>query len=322
MKGDLLRAGVLSVLLACTTGIGVRAITTAPEAIKSPSGRGKFDFMRVDEMRHRLLAAHRDAGSLDVLDLRTGKAQSVNVGHVQGIDFDEHGHYFCGDEQDQKLVVVDANKLSIKKEIKTPGEIDCLAYCPSNKLVYADHDDGTDVWVIDFASGKIVKTIDVGGAPEYIEFNPTDGKLYQNVKTKNTMVAIDPATNSVVSTISTMPAESPHGLAIDRKTNRVFVAGRNGKLVAIDLKTGQQLSVVDIASGVDQIAFDPTQKRIYCACKGSVSVAEETDDGAKFVKNVPVHAGAHTLAVDPTTHDVWVCYADENSGYLEKVDTR
>src|SRR6185437_9854166 len=106
--------------------------------------------MRVDEMRHRLLAAHRDAGSLDVLDLHTGKTTAVNVGHVQGIDFDQHGHYFCGDEKDQKLVVVDADKLSIKKEIKTPGEIDCLAYCPSNKLVYADHDDGTDVWVIDF----------------------------------------------------------------------------------------------------------------------------------------------------------------------------
>jgi DNA-binding beta-propeller fold protein YncE len=321
MKRQTACAFVLSLLVASTAGSGVRALTSAFEPIKSPSGAGRYDFMKVDEKRHCLLAAHRDAGNLDILALLNGDTEDVKVGHVQGVDFDED-HYFCGDAQEKKLVVVDVNSLLIKKEIETPGEIDCIAYCPTNKLVYADHDDGTDVWAIDFKAGKIVKTIDVGGAPEFIAFNPTDGKLYQNVKTNNTMVAIDPATNAVVSTVSTVPAENPHGLAIDSKTNRAFSAGKNGKLVAIDLKSGKQIAVVDIAPGVDQIAFDPAKKRVYCACKGAVSVVEETDDGAKLVKNIPVHAGAHTIAVDRSTHDVWVSYADEKSGYLAKVNTK
>jgi DNA-binding beta-propeller fold protein YncE len=314
----------VGMFLLISSGIrfGAHAVTSGFEPIQSPSGRGGFDYLKVDGKRHRLLAAHRAAGFLDILNLQDGKGATVKVGHVQGIDFDENRHYFCGDQQEKKLVVVDAEKLAIAKEIKTPGEIDGLAYCPTNKLVYADHDDGTDVWVIDFSKGKIVKTIDVAGAPEFIEFNPSDGKLYQNVKSNNTMVTIDPATNSVVSTVSTMPAESPHGLAIDSTTNRVFSAGRNGKLVAIDLKTAKPLSVVDIAQGVDQIAFDPANKRIYCACKGAVSVVQETDEGARFVKNIPVHAGAHTLAIDPDTHNVWICYADDTSGYLEKVETQ
>ena len=316
----LLAALAITVPIATPMTNMVLAMVAVPKVIASPSGGGRFDWMFVDAKRRKLLAAHRDAGALDVINLDTGKASSAKVGHVQGVDMDEAGHYFAGDEKDQRLVVLDAKTLKVDKDIPTAGEIDAIAYCPKNKLVYADHDDGTDVWAIDPVKGKIVQTIDVGGAPEFIEFDSSTKLLYQNVKTTNSVAVIDPSTNKVVNTFSTLPAESPHGLAIDSKAGRIFTAGRNGKLVVLDVASGKRIAEADIAPGVDQIAMDHTNNRIYCACKGFVSMLEETADGVKFIKSIPAHAGAHTLAVDPKTHAVWISYGDKTTASLERLD--
>lgn len=72
-----------------------------------------------------------------------------------------------------------------------------------------------------------------------------------------------------------------------------------------------------IASGVDQIAYDPAKKRIYCAsATGVLSVLEETADGASSLGDVPVPKGTHTLAVDPKTHAVWISYTTETDSFL------
>jgi len=112
-------------------------------------------------------------------------------------------------------------------------------------------------------------------------------RIYQNIKSNSTVQVIDPTTNKVEKTFNTAPATGPHGLAVDSAAQRLYTAGSNGKLVVIDLKTGKVISTVDIEKGVDQIAYDRTNKNIYCACKGAISVAQATDDGAKLIGNVP-----------------------------------
>jgi DNA-binding beta-propeller fold protein YncE len=88
----------------------------------------------------------------------------------------------------------------------------------------------------------------------------------------------------------------------------------------LDSASGTVLSSVEIASGVDQIAFDPANNRIYCASgKSGLSVVEVTADGLRLIGNIATPAGAHTLAVDPPTHAVWIAYAKENQSFLCKL---
>jgi DNA-binding beta-propeller fold protein YncE len=187
-------------------------------------------------------------------------------------------------------------------------------------MVYVDHDDGEDLWVIDPVARKIVATIAIPTAPEYILYDPEFDGLFQNIKSKPVTLVIDAKENTVAQTWSTLPAEKPHGLAIDPKTRRLFSAGGNGKLVVMDCTTGVCLKSVDIAPGVDQIAFDPGNQRIYCASgQGKLSVLQETVEGAKSLGEVETPKGAHTLAVDPDTHSVWIAFAKEGVAYIAEL---
>jgi YVTN family beta-propeller protein len=294
---------------------------TAQKPIVIPGGPGGFDWMLVDGRSDRVFATHKGTKTLAGVDLKTDAAlPPVTVGTAQGIAIDRRDNkIFLGDEDEKKVVVLDYATLAKTGEIAVTGPVDDVLYCPKNGMVYADHDDGEDVWVIDAKTEKIVATVKIPEAPEKIAYDRTSDRIYQNIKSNNTVQVIDPATNTVEKTFDTAPATGPHGMVIDSTTQRLFSAGSNGKLVGIDIKTGKVIATVDIQKGVDQIAFDRGTKRIYCACQGAISVVQETDDGAKLVGEVVTPKGCHTIAVDNKTHAVWTCYADGKDSYLLKL---
>lgn len=293
----------------------------AQTPIMIPGGAGGFDWMLVDAEAHRVFATHKGTKSVAIVDTKTGKVlPSPLVGTAQGVAVDRKDNkIFLGDDAEHKVVILDYTTLKITGEIAVTGPVDDVLYCPKNGMVYADHDDGEDVWVINAKTAKIVGTVKIPTAPEKVEYDKASDRIYQNIKSDNTVQVIDPATNKVVKIFSTAPATGPHGLAIDTKAQRLYSAGSNGKLVVIDMKSGKVISTVDIEKGVDQIAFDPGNQRIYCACQGAIVVAQATAGGAKLLGKVTTPKGSHTLAVDTTTHAVWTSYFDANNSYMLKL---
>ncbi|HEY4783764.1 MAG TPA: hypothetical protein VIH54_18235, partial [Chthoniobacterales bacterium] len=191
---------------------------------------------------------------------------------------------------------------------------------PKNGMVYVCHDDGEDVWVVDPSRQKIVTSVKIPTQPEFVVYDPVTDKVFQNIKSQPVTMVIDPGPNSVAAIWSTVPAEGPHGLAVDPETHRLFSAGKNGKLVVLDSVSGKSLGTVDIAEGVDQIAFDPGNKRIYCAAgQGKLTVLQETEAAVKSLGSVATPAGTHTLAVDSNTHSVWIAFAKGEDSYVAEL---
>src|SRR5262249_55677861 len=153
--------------------------------------------------------------------------------------------------------------------------------------------------------------------PEWVLYDPSTDRVFQNIKSNDSLLVIDPASNTIRERWATAPAKSPHGLALNAKTHRLFCAGTNGKLAVMDSMTGNVITSVNIAPGIDQIAFDPELKRVYCASRtGVISVVEETTQGAALLGDVKTGPGAKTITVDPKTHAVWVAYADKEKSYV------
>jgi hypothetical protein len=85
----------------------------------------------------------------------------------------------------------------------------------------------------------------------------------------------------------------------------------------IDTNTGKVLTSVKIADRVDQVAFDPGLRRIYCAADGVLSVVQETPDGAVSLGDVKTSKGGKNVAVDPQTHTVWTVSTDGTHSYAK-----
>jgi DNA-binding beta-propeller fold protein YncE len=307
-----------------TFATAAAATKFAPLLVAGPSvelagSQGKFDFLEIDLVGRRLLGSHTQDGTVDVFDLVTPRLLSrVASGAAQDTAIDaDSGRYFAAVSKEQKVAVIDAKTLVVVGSVATEGPLDGIVFVPKNRCVYAAHDDGKELWVVDPVAQKIVATVAIPGAPECMLYDAGTDRIYLNIKTTDEIVAIDPTRNVVVSHWPTTPATGPHGLALDSSSNRLFSAGANGQLAVIDLRSGKLVCAVAITPKVDQIAFDPGLQRVYCAANEVMTVVQETPDGAVSLGDVATAPGAKNVAVDPKTHAVWTTYTDGKNAYAK-----
>ena len=273
----------------------------------------RFDLLAVDSAHHRLLAAHSQAGTLSIVDTAGNKLEKeIPVGDKpSGVAVDaQDGKYFVGTLTG--VTFLDSKTLEKTGFVATSGPTDAMVYA-GGKL-YVGHDDGSELWVIDVKSAKLVGHIDIPGVPEIAD---ADGqRLYQNIKDKNEVVAIDLGSGKIAASWPTPATDSPHGLALDPKGGRLYISGHSAKVSVFSLPDGKALPGIDIGDGrSDQTALDSSMGRLYVPNSGKL-VAVQLSDG-KVLGSVPIPQGTHSVAVDSATHLVWIAYADDKDSYVQ-----
>jgi DNA-binding beta-propeller fold protein YncE len=288
-------------------------------SIELPQSSGRFDFLRVDPTRHRLLAAHVQDGTSDFIDLdKHSLIARVKVGGAVDTAMDvDAKFYYVSVQESERVAVLDAATLKEVNSIKMAGATDAILYEPKNHRVYVTHDEGTDVWVIDPQAAKVVNSIVLPGVPEAMVYDPSADRIYLNIKTKDVVAVIDPSANKVIAQWPTAPATRPHGLALDAASHRIFAAGANGKLVAIDTTSGAANGSVDITPKVDQIALDAESGLLYCAGTDKMSVVRVSGGALGRLGELATASTARNVAVDPATRAVWTTYSDGKSSFAK-----
>ena len=66
-----------------------------------------------------------------------------------------------------------------------------------------------------------------------------------------------------------------------------------------------------IGGGPDSVAYDPELHRVYTTGKAGVLsvIQQDSPDRYRLLDSIPLHYGAHTLAIAPVTHAVYAGYA-------------
>jgi DNA-binding beta-propeller fold protein YncE len=315
-KSLLIPAFAAAALLAYAAQADSSAPLTAETPIQVSPEAKRFDLVTVDAAQHRLLAAHSQAGTLTVIDLDTGKvaAEIPVADKVSGVAVDTaDGKYFAGGIRG--VGVIDSKTLKKTGFITTTGPTDDMAYDPASHTLYVAHDDGTEIWVVDAKKDIITGHIDIPGVPEIMGMESAAHRLYINIKDKNEVAVIGLQKNAVIATWPAPATDSPHGLALDLKDGRLFVAGHSAKVSVLSLD-GKPLPSMDISDGrVDQIAFDPDTGMLYIPSSGRL-VAVDTLKGT-VLGEVAIPKGTHSVAVDSNTHKVWIVYADDKASYAQ-----
>ncbi|HME82493.1 MAG TPA: YncE family protein [Candidatus Eremiobacteraceae bacterium] len=299
-----------------------RQLMTVAAPIAVPRAIGHFEQLAVDDKYRRLLAVHTSSNEMLVINLESGEVERrVTVGPGYGVAVDVYdGKIFVG-TSDGYVSQLNRRWLVENQRIYTNGPVGATAFDPKNGKLYAAHADGAEDWVIAGKTDKLAQfPVAVPKGPSTIVYDPATDKLYQNITPASSVVVIDPTTNTVSATWTLGQATEPQGLAIDSKGKRLFSAGSNGKLAVLDLTSGQVTQTIDIPPRTDQIAYDPVLNKLYCASgTGLLTIIGDNGEAFDRIGDVTIPRGAHTLAIDAKTHNVWIAYGGDQNDYVVKL---
>lgn len=305
--------------IASTLALAQAQPLTAGQPIVVPGGAGKFDFMNIDAKDRLAFACQPGKSAFVVIDLESGKVKSVSAGtEVNGIDSNSSGKEIFAAGPGNTLIRFSTSTWKKTGELKLSGPGDSVIFDAKHGVVLVDNDDGTNLWVVNPRTLKISNTVTIKEAPEVMALDLSRNKVFQNIKTTNSVQVIDLASKKVVKEYALGVLTSPHGLAEDASAGLLFSVGKNGKLVVLNADSGKILQTLDVVKNSDQIAYDAGLKRLYIPGSGALQVVQFEGGSAKIVGSAPLAKGCHSVTVDPKTHDVWVAYTDASNSYVMK----
>ena len=100
-------------------------------------------------------------------------------------------------------------------------------------------------------------------------------------------------------------------MAFDPQHKRLFLGCGNKMMVMMDSASRKVVASVPIGQGVDATKFDSGTQLAFCSCgDGAVTIAHE-DSPAKLtvVQTLKTEPRAKTMALDPTTHKIYLASA-------------
>jgi DNA-binding beta-propeller fold protein YncE len=280
----------------------------------APGGGEYFDYITVDAAARRTYLSH--GTEIQVVNADTGAL----IGKISGLKRDhgvalvpELGRGFISDGDAGQVVIFDLKTLNRIGEVKGQADADSIIYEPVSKRIFVFNGEPKNSTVIDPAKGTVIDTVALGGAPEQAV---ADGKgmIYDNLEDTNEVIAIDARTLKIKSRWPVAPAGQPVSMAMDRQHRRLFIGGRNPKLlVVMDADNGKIIGQpFPIGDRVDTNIYDPETGFVASSTReGTIHIFhEDSPDKLSVVETVKSEFGAKTMALDAKTHNLLVDTSD------------
>jgi DNA-binding beta-propeller fold protein YncE len=274
-------------------------------------GPGGYDYATFDPERHHLYLP-RTTHTM-VIDTASGKTVADIPGQKgnHGVALvPSVGRGFITDGRDGSVLVFDLKSFEVLGKVKAADDADGVIYDPaSNKVLVSCGDASVMVPIapdVDPKTGQADAAVPLGGKPEFL-VSDGQGKVFINLVDKDQVAVVDSKAMKVIDKWPTAPGGSPVGMSMDREHHRLFVGCRKPqKLIVMSAEDGKVLADLPIGAGVDATQFD--NGYIFASCRdGTLAIARETDTSKfEIVQDLKTRPGAKTMAIDPTTHAVFL----------------
>lgn len=217
------------------------------------------------------------------------------------------GRVFASATGSHTVAVLDAADGRVITRLPGGRFPDGLAYAPTVGRLFVSDELGRREIVLDLATGRALAPVALGGEAGNSVYDPVSDRIWVAVQTRNELVAIDPASDSILVRVPVAGIEGPHGLLLDPAHRLAFVAGeRNGRLGVLDLRTLRLRGTYPVGDDPDVLAFDPGRRRLFVASESGVIAAFDAEGDSLLPLPRYRAPHAHSVAVDPATHLVYV----------------
>src|SRR5215472_1052718 len=232
------------------------------QTISMPNVRGRLDHMDVDVPGKCLYVAGLENGSVEVVDLQSGKW----VGSLGGFKKPQGALYvaelnklFVTSGDDAMLRVFKGDTLELVESIQLEPGPNRVVYEPHTKLVYVGYggkDAGKDygeVGIIDARDDKHIGDIEVAAHPSELLLNQSGTTLFVFISIANQLQVVDTNKRQVISTWK-VSSERPGDAAFDESSSRLYLGTRTPpEMIVMDAHSGREILRLATAEGMDGV---------------------------------------------------------------------
>jgi hypothetical protein len=290
-------AGVICFLL---PGFGQQAPLLSPtHTIPLPTMQGGFNHMSVDPGQQRLFAAAPTNGTIEIVDLKTGKAlRSLEGERPAAVRFaPEFDQLYA--TRGQSVYIYDGKSLDQIAKVSLESSLDELQYDPRAKRLYVGvmAPDKTAIAIISLPDGKRLGEIKLPGKPQGFIVEQHGKRIFANIPALKRIAVMDRESRTLLEPWSLAGNEANYPIDLDEDRHRLFVGCRRpARMVVFDTGTGNPVANIAINGDTDDLFYDSVRKRVYVSSgDGSIDLIEQRDaDHYQSLGRIPTVAGART----------------------------
>jgi DNA-binding beta-propeller fold protein YncE len=277
-----------------------------------PGGATRFDYQEIDPGLGHLVITHMNDGTVLIADLRDGSVlkEVPGIPTARGVAVaDDVGRIFATSSPSQ-LVLIDNKAMTEVARVGTGNGPDGVGWDPIHKMVgVSDQGDGALSLIPNAGTGTRVQ-VPLGSQTGNVLFDGTRGVFWITVVTAtppDQLVAVDPTTAKVTTTIGLPGCSGAHGLRLHPDGQSAFIACESNNVLArVDLGAAHAVTSAPTGSVPDVLSIDPGLGWLYVAAEsGDLTVFDIHQPGVVLIGHDSPGQNSHSVAVDPATHRVF-----------------
>ena len=157
----------------------------------------------------------------------------------------------------------------------------------------------------------VIKTIDVGGAPDGILFDPFNQRVYIFSHSAPNATVINATDGSVVGT--TISGGRPQQAVTDGNGHLYVALEDKSNIAVVDAKTLKVTAHYDLAGKGGEpagLAFDVKNHILFAACADPQTMVILNSDTGKIITSLPIGSGVDGAGFDPNTMEAFSSQRD------------
>lgn len=312
---DLASLAILSLTVLGTSSLAQQALSLRlVQTIPMPNVKGRMDHMDVDVKGQRLFVAGLENGSVEVVDLKSGKwlrsipgfQKPQGIAYVASLD-----KLFVASGDDAMVRIFRGHSLELLGSIPLESGPNRMTYDPAKKLLFVGYDgkdvgkDYGEIGIVDAKRNKHLGDIRIGGHPAELLLNKSGRTLFVFLPRTGKIQVISTRKRELKATWP-VSSQRPGDAALDETTQRLLIGTRTPpQMVATDALTGKEVNNLPTVEGMDGVYFDSRRKRVFVSGGrgfevGFVFVYQQKDaDHYEFMEKIATRPGAGTSFWSP-----------------------
>ena len=306
----------------------LRLVATIP----LPNVSGRFDHSTVDIEGQRLFITGRDANTIEIVDLRTGR----HIQTLSGFPQPQGAYYvpfarklYVSTRDDGSCKIVSGDSLKVVDSIKLSVGANVIAYDPTAKYLFIGHGgkqvgdapeqrrDPGQIAIVDAARSKLVGNIETDPElrPGAIVVEQHGPRLFTTNALGSQIIIVDRKNRRVLSKWPLPSAERSGTVALDEARHRLFVGMRNpSQVIVLDSDSGKEVTNFPTVAGIDCLIYDADNRRLYSTGsaklgehEGSIQAYRQVDaDHYELIAKMPTGPDGGTSLLVPQIGRLYV----------------